>query len=151
MKKPHMFLGLAFCALSITLAGNVLAVRSNEAIDNQDEQIDERKEKIKDSKDCHLFLVKRDQSVQEASLEAGKPIDNFHLFVTDNDGKTIKNAQIVITIIDQCGNQQSSRALPFKGGYTLAVDYLSAGQYTVEAEIFAKCQLLTDMFKIVKV
>jgi hypothetical protein len=94
--------------------------------------------------------VKRDLGLQEASMEAGEPVNTFHLFITGSDGKIIKNAQVITTIIDQQGNQQASRALPFKGGYLVAIDHLAAGSYSVEAEIVTKGQLLTDQFRFNK-
>ena len=145
-----MFLGLVFCLLSITLAGNVLAIRSEEMLENLEEQADQATEKNDRDKDCRLFFVKSDLGVQEASLEAGEPIHILHLFITGMDGKIIKNAQVVITIIDQQGNQQANRALPFKGGYILSIDQLATGQYLVETEILTKGQLLADVFRFNK-
>jgi hypothetical protein len=150
MKKSHKFLGLAFCILCIALAGNVLATSSEESLDNLEEQAAQPTETNDSEKDCQLFLVVRDFVLQEASMEAGEPIDTLHLFITGPDGKIIKNAQLVTTIIDQQGNQQSNRALPFKGGYLLAIDHLPTGQYRVEAEIVTKGQLLTDEFRFNK-
>jgi hypothetical protein len=37
-----------------------------------------------------------------------------------------------------------------KGGYMIAIDHLSTGQYRVEAEIVTKDQLLTDEFRFNK-
>lgn len=83
-------------------------------------------------------------------MDAGEPIDILHMFVTDARGKIIKNAQVVTTIIDRQGNQHLSRALPFKGGYLLAIDHLSTGRYRVEAEILTIGQLLTNEFRFNK-
>jgi hypothetical protein len=150
MKKSYKFIGLAFCVLSITMAGNVQATPSEETLDCLEEQTNQPAAKNHREKDCHLFFLKRDFGVQEASMEAGEPINTFHLFITDMDGKLIRNAQVITTIIDQQGNQQTSRALPFKGGYMIAIDHLSTGQYRVEAEIVTKDQLLTDEFRFNK-
>ena len=150
MRNPFKFIGLVFFFLSITLAGNVLAIRSEEMLENREEQADQPTEKNDNEKDCHLFLLKSDLGVQEASMEAGEPINTFHLFITGRDGKIIKNAQVVTTIIDQQGNQQANRALPFKGGYMLTIAHLATGQYLVETEIVTKGQLLTDVFRFNK-
>jgi len=150
MRKPFKFLGLVFCFLSITLAGNVLAIRSEEMLENLEEQADQATEKNDRDKDCRLFFVKSDLGVQEASLEAGEPIHILHLFITGMDGKIIKNAQVVTTIIDQQGNQQANRALPFKGGYILSIDQLATGKYLVETEIVTKGQLLAEVFRFNK-
>lgn len=150
MKKAHLYLGLACCALSMTVAGNALATRMEEALETLDEQTDQAAEKSDREKDCRLFFLKRNLGVQEASMEAGEPIDILHMFITGADGKIIKNAQVVSTIIDRHGNQQLSRALPFKGGYILAIDHLSSGQYRVETEILTTGQFLTDEFRFNK-
>jgi hypothetical protein len=121
-----------------------------ETLENREGQADQPTARVDREKDCHLFLVKSDLGVQEASLDAGEPINALHLFVTGTDGKIIKNAQLVTTIIDQQGNQQGNRALPFKGGYILAIDHLGTGQYLVETEIVTKGQLLTDVFRFNK-
>ena len=83
-------------------------------------------------------------------MEGGEPINTLQLFITGTDGKIIKNAQLITTIIDQHGHQQVNRALPFKGGYMLAIDHLTAGQYLVEAEIVTPGQLLTSLFRFNK-
>lgn len=150
MKKSHGFLGLACCALSLTLAGSVLARASAETADNREEQTGRLAGPHHRDKDCHLFMVKRDLSVQEAGMEAGEPVNTLHLFMTGADRKIIKDAQVVTTLIDQHGNQQSSRALPFKGGYLLAIEHLAPGEYLVEAEIVTRGQLLTDAFRFNK-
>ena len=147
MKKPLKLVGLALCSLSITMAGNVLAAPAEESPNYSEEQATA---KNREDKDCQLFFVKNDLGLQEASMEAGAPINTMHLFVTGTDGKIIKNAQVVATVIDQQGNQQLTRALPFKGGYLLAIDHLASGPYLVEAEIITRGQLLTDQFRFNK-
>jgi hypothetical protein len=149
-KSTYKYLGLAFCVLSITLAGNVLAARAEEALDKLEEQADQPTAKDDRDKDCHLFFLKRDLGVQEAGMEAGEPINTLQLFITGADGKIIKNAQFIATIIDQQGHQQLTRALPFKGGYMLAIDHLATGQYLVEAEIVTPGRLLKDLFRFNK-
>jgi hypothetical protein len=46
----------------------------------------------------------------------------------------------------QRGNKDTTRAKPFKSGYMIAVNHLSAGQYRVETEVVTDCQLLTKEF-----
>lgn len=150
MKKHRMFVGLALCALGVACAGSALAISSEEALDSREEQAGQPAARDAQEKDCHLFLLKNDLGVQEVGFEAGAPINTFHLFITDKDGRIIKNAQVVTTIIDQLGKQQINRALPFKGGYILAIDHLASGQYRVEAEILTKDQLMTDEFRFAK-
>lgn len=147
MQKPIRLVGLALCSLSITMAGNALATPGEEALRNTEGQAAGENT---GENDCHLFFVKANLSMQEAGMEAGAPINTLHLFVTGPDGKIIKNAQMVTNIIDQQGNQQLSRALPFKGGYLLDIAHLAPGPYLVEAEILANSQFLGKLFRFNK-
>lgn len=150
MKKHYKYMGLAICGLSIALVGNTLATPVGKSFENLEEQTDQPAAMNAGEKDCHLFFLKRDLGLQEASMEAGEPVNTFHLFITGADGKIIKNAQVITTIIDQQGSQQTSRALPFKGGYLIAIDQLTTGSYLVETEIVTKGQLLTEQFRFNK-
>ena len=147
MKKPIRLVGLALCSLSITVAGDALATPAEEASRYSEEQITG---KDGGEKECHLFFVKNDLSLKEASLEAGDPVNTLHLFVTDTNGKIVKNAQVVTNIIDRHGNQQLTRALSFKGGYLLDIAHLASGSYLVETEILAKGRFLGDIFRFNK-
>ena len=149
MKRPLKLLGVALCSLSITVAGNALAT-SEETLIYGDEQPNRSVDEKEGEKFCRVFFIKDNFSVQVASLDPGEPVNTFHMFVTDHDGKIVKNAQVVATIIDKDGGQQLSRAIPYKGGYILAIDHLAAGEYLVEAEILAKNQLMVDMFRFNK-
>jgi len=150
MKKQFELVGLVVCFLIIMLAGNALPIPTEETLENLEEQADKSTARDEREKDCRIFFVKSDLGVQEASMDAGEPISSLHLFVTGTDGKIIKNAQLVTNIIDQQGNQQGNRALPYKGGYILAIDHLATGQYLVETEIVTKGQLLSDVFRFNK-
>lgn len=147
MQKPIRLVGLAICSLSITMAGNALATPVEDALCHSGGQSSEENT---GGNDCHLFFVKANLSLQEAGLEAGDPINTLHLFVTGPNGKIIKNAQVVTNIIDQQGNQQLSRALPFKGGYLLDIAHLAPGPYLVETEILASSQFLGKLFRFNK-
>ena len=149
MKKPLKLLGVALCSISISVAGNALA-STEETLAFNDGQPNRTAEDKDEKKDCSIFFVKDNLSVQMASLDPGEPVNTFHMFVTDHDGKIVKNAQVVTTIIDKAGSQQLSRAIPYKGGYILAIDHLATGEYLVEAEIIAKNQLMVDMFRFNK-
>jgi hypothetical protein len=148
MKKSVRFFGLAFCVLSITLTGRALAASSAEALESRQEWADSFADNTASEKECQLFYVTGGgNGLREASMQAGEAIDNaIHLFISDRDGKIIKDAQVITTIIDAHGNQRSGRALPTKGGYLIAVDQLAAGQYRVETEIVTIGQILTDEF-----
>ena len=150
MNKPFRFLGAAFCVFSIALAGNALARGQERHLDCREEQVDLLAEESGEKKECCLFFVKRDLALQVAGMNAGDPIDTLHLFITDPQERLIKDAQVIVTVIDDRGCQQSSRALPMKGGYQVAIGHLPAGRYLVETEIIGDGRLLTDLFRFVK-
>lgn len=147
MKKPIKFVGLALCSLSITITGNTPAASSRELSGFTEEQTLESNTRVKD---CRLFFVKNNLGLQQASMDAGEPVSTLHLFVTGNDDRIIKNAQVITNLIGEDGSQQLARALPFKGGYLLAIDHLCSGEYVVEAEVIAKGEFMTDTFRFEK-
>ena len=73
------------------------------------------------------------------------------MFLSDPDGKIVKNAQVVTTIVDQNGVQQMRRAKPLKGGYLVNTVYLTPGQCRLEAEVVVDGWLLTDEFQFQRV
>jgi len=150
MKKAHKFIGWGICILSIALTGRVLAVPAEESLDNLKELADRSPAKDDKGKDFHLAFMTADFGLQLVSMEAGQPIGTLLLFLSDTNGNIIKDAQVITTIIDQQGSQQSSRALPFKGGYMIAINRLPIGQYRVEAEVVTNGQLLTEEFRFNK-
>lgn len=147
MKRPIKFVGLALCSLSITMAGNALATAPEETSGFPEEQA---AGSDVEAKDCHLFFVKNNLGLQQASMDAGDPINTLHFFVTGTDGRIIKNAQVITNLIDEAGNQQLTRALPFKGGYLLALDHLAAGAYLAETEIITRGRFLSETFRFNK-
>ena len=150
MKKAHKFIGWGICILSIALTGRVLAVPAEGSLDNLNEPADQSSAKADKSKDFHLAFMTADFGLQLVSMEAGQPIGTLLLFLSDTNGNIVKDAQVITTIIDQQGSQQSSRALPFKGGYMIAINHLPTGQYRVEAEVVTNGQLLTEEFRFNK-
>ena len=150
MKKSFMFLGMTFCVLSISLACNVLAAPTEELFGNVDEKADQPTKKNAMGKDFHMAFVTEDFGLEMVSMDAGKPIGTLLLYLGDTEGRIISDAQVITTIIDQQGSQQSSRALPFKGGYMIDINHLPIGQYRVEAEVVTYGQLLTEEFRFNK-
>ena len=150
MKKFLILMCSAFCVLSITLPCVVLASPAEELLDNLEEQADQPTKKNTRGKEFHLAFVTGDFGLQMVSMEAGQPISTLLLFLSSTEGNIIKDAQVITTIIDQQGSQQSSRALPYKGGYMIAINHLPIGQYRVEAEVVTDCQLLTEEFRFNK-
>ena len=151
MKKFFMFMCSAFCILSITLPCVALASPAEELLDNNlEEQADQPTGKNARHKEFHLAFVTADFGLQMVSMDAGPPISTMLLYLSGTGGNIIKDAQVITTIIDQQGSQQSSRALPYKGGYMIAIHHLPIGQYRVEAEVVTDCQLLTEEFRFNK-
>jgi hypothetical protein len=147
MKKLSKPLCSAFCFLSLTLPNGVSAMSLEEFFDKSGWQEEQPTE---EEKEYRLAYATGDFSLEPVSMAAGKPINFLLLYVSGPDGKIIKDAQVITTIIDQHGNQQANRARPYKYGYTVAVDQLLVGQYRVEAEIITNGQLLTEEFKFNK-
>ena len=150
MKILLKLLSSACCVLSITLPNDVLATPLEDLLANLNEPADQPAEKIGKARDFHLAFVTGDFGLQTVSMEAGEPISTLILFISGTDGKIIKDAQVITTIIDQEGRQQMHRARPFKGGYMIPVDHLPSGQFRAEAEIVIDGQLLTDEFRFSK-
>lgn len=150
MKNPCRLLGAAVCALGITLAGSAAAARAAVTVSSLEGSTDLAAERVDPEKECRLFYLTKGLGLQEAGLTAGEPVSTLQLFITGPDGKLIKNAQVVTTIVDHRGRQQSIRSLPCKGGYLVAIDQLAAGTYRVETEIIAKGRLFTDEFRFIK-
>ena len=140
-KRVRLFCS-AFCFLSITLPSSVIATPPVDLLEKFEEQAEE------DSREseCRLAFVTEDFSLESVSMDAGGPIGTLLLYVSGKDGKIIKDAQVITTIIDQHGNQQADRAMPHKYGYLVAIDHLPLGQYRVEAEIVTGGQLFTEEF-----
>jgi len=150
MKKFFMFMCSAFCFLSITVPYVVLASPAEELLDNLEEQANQPTGKNARQKEFHLAFVTGDFGLQMVSMDAGPPISTLLLYLSGTEGHIIKDAQVITTIIDQQGSQQSSRALPYKGGYMIAINHLPIGQYRVETEVVTDCQLLTEEFRFNK-
>jgi len=85
--------------------------------------------------DLGLSFDRRDISDQVGSLM---------MFMTNTDKKIVKDAQVVVTLISQTGEQTMSRARPYKGGYIILTDNLDPGHYRLELEAIVDGWLLTD-------
>jgi hypothetical protein len=144
-KKVRLFCS-AFCFLSITLPGSVMATPLEAVLENIEEQAEFLAEEEGQGGECRLAFATGDFRLEPVSMEAGDPIGVLLLYVSDKAGKIIKDAQVITTIIDQQGNQQADRARPHKYGYMVAIDHLPLGQYRVETEIVTGGQLFTEEF-----
>ena len=146
MKKLIKTVCSAFCVMSITVPVNALANSQEEATDLLDEQIEQSADESQDNNAYHMAFLTGDFGLQVAKGVAAEPIETLVLFISDPNGKIIKDAQVVNTIVDQDGRQTMSRARPYRGGYLVAIHKLPTGRYRLETEIVADGQLLTDEF-----
>ncbi len=140
----------ALCVLGLSVPLNAMAVPTEEAVDIFDEQIEQSTEGSQGENDYHLAFLNGDLGLQVAGRLHQEPLDSLILFVSDPQGKIVKDAQVINTIIDQEGGQKMSRAYPYKGGYVVGIDHLSTGRYRLETEIITGGQLLTDEFSFFK-
>lgn len=150
MKKLIKTFCSAICVMSITVPLNALAAPLEEVVDINEEQIEQPSDRKEGQKDYHLAFLTGDFGLRTADKVADRPIDTMMLFITNQEGKMVKDAQVVNTVISQDGAQQMSRARIYKGGYVVAINHLPAGKYRLESEIITGGQLLTNEFNFYK-
>lgn len=112
MKKIIHILCSLFFATTISFPVDALANPIEEFNDSIDEQMAE----IAESDNYFMTLVSGDFDLQFFGAGQNKHQTKPILFVTDPNGKTITNAQVVTTLIDSNGRQMMSRAFPALGG-----------------------------------
>ena len=148
MKKIMKSLCSVLCMLGLSVPLNALAAPAEEII--LDEQVEQSGEPDL-QENYHLAFLTGDFGLKYNSGQlVGNPVDSLLLFVSNPQGKIVKNAQVIYTIIDPAGEQQMSRARPYKGGYVVAIQQLNTGHYRLETEVITDGQLLTDEFSFVK-
>lgn len=136
----------AFCVVNMSLPASAFASPAEDLSD----PVDEQAERPSDSADYQLAFLAGDFGLRPVSGEATTPLGALLLFISAPDGKIVRDAQVVTTVIDQSGRQQMGRARPYKCGYQVAIDHLPAGRYRLEAEIVTAGRLLTDEFQFQK-
>lgn len=126
-----------------------------DALTSPAEEVDEATEKqaaqTATSDNYHLAFLTGDFGLQHAGSDASRQVGPLVMFLSGPDGKIVKEAQVVTTIIDACGNQSMQRARPLKGGYLVETAHLAPGQYRLETEIIVDGWLLTDEMTFQKV
>lgn len=144
MKKLIKTFCSAICVMSLTVPPNALATPPEEVVDNNEEQIEQSADKKQGDNEYRLAFLTGDFGLQPSAKVTEKPIDSLMLFISNPNGKIVKNAQVVTTIINQEGLQKMNRAWIYKGGYMIAIQHLPIGKYRLESEIIADGQVFTD-------
>lgn len=142
MKKIFRTLFTVFVAVLMTSPNGALATTFQEIEETLEDRkvssfYDDYRLTFLDA-NFELTLDRSDLSDQAGSLM---------VFITSPDGKIVKDAQVVTTIIANDGNQIMARAQPFKGAFLIDTESLASGQYLLEAEIITNGCLLTEEFK----
>jgi len=146
MKKLIQILCSIFLASTISSPVDTLASPVDEMSDTNEEQVGHTSE----GDNYQLSLVVGDFGLLQERTTTAHHADPPMIFVSSPNGKIVKDAQVVTTIIDANGRQTMCRALPFRSGYLVPTAHLFPGRYRIEAEIVTNGWLLTDMFNYVK-
>jgi hypothetical protein len=142
MKKVFRTIISILFTIAMTSPSGALATTVQEV----EETVDERETKVFDCEEYSLIFLTGDF---ELSLSRSNVVDqagSLVLFLTNPDGKIIKDAQVVTTIVGQNGSQIMHRARPFKNAYLIDTGQLMPDRYRLEAEIVTNGRLLTDEF-----
>jgi hypothetical protein len=142
MKKLIQALCSVFFVTTMALPAGALANTAEEVKDSAEEQAVQSPE----ADDYHLAFLSGDFGLQFARTRMADQFATLVMFISNPDGKIVKDAQVVTTIIDQNGGQVMRRARPLKGGYLIDTAHLTPGPYRLEAEIVTNGCLLTDEF-----
>jgi len=116
------------------------------SVEDLNDSVDEQVSRFSADDSYHMALVAGDFGVQHPRTsrtgQTGSPL----IFVHDANGRVVKDAQVVTTIIAPDGTQAMSRAWPYNGGYLVFTNHLLPGRYRVETEVVTDGMLLTREF-----
>jgi hypothetical protein len=146
MKKVIKAICSALCVTSMAMPAAALADPPGEPEDRAE---DVPVQQLSD--DHHLAFVTGDFGLQTMVAVRQQPLGDMLLFISDRQGKIVKDARVVTTVIDPAGGQLMQRALPMKGGYLIDTMHLPPGRYRLETEVVTQGQLLTDLLVFQKV
>ena len=141
MKNPLRTLLSVLIAMVMTAPGSTLAA----AVPEFEEPVDEQ-EINSDYDNYNLTFLQADLNLTLNRTGLSDHAESLVVFITNSDGKIVKNAQVITTIIGSDGAQIMDRAQSLKGGYLINTASLTPGKYHLEAEIITKGLLLTDEF-----
>ena len=129
-----------FFALTLTSPAEAL---TNAPLELEDEC--EKRESHACSPDlCQLLFLRANFGL---SLDRNDVTDQggaLMMFVANQAGKIVRDAQVVTTILAEDGRQIMARAQAYKGGYLVDAWGLASGRYRLETEIITNGWLLTD-------
>jgi len=140
MKKLCKALCSLLFATAIALPVNTMASSPQESDDTADEQVTSPAEE----EAFNVAFLNGDFGLHYSREGMADQLGTLLMFLCGPDGKIVKNAQVITTIIDQNGTQTMRRARPLKGGFLIDTERLLPGQYRLEAEIITAGWLLTD-------
>jgi len=143
INKMSKLLCSMFCFLNIAIPGNLLANNLDDMVDKSDDLTDQA---TQEDDEYHLAFLAGNFNLESVSMEVGEPINSLLMYLSDDEGKLVKDAQVVTTFICQHGSQHALRATPYKCGYFVDINQLPVGQYRVEAEMITMAQLHTKEF-----
>jgi hypothetical protein len=93
-----------------------------------------------------MMFLRSDFGMSLDKKNISDQVGSLVMFIANPEQKIVKNAQVVVTLISQSGEQTMTRARPYKGGYFISTDSLLPGRYRLEAEVLTEGWLLTDQF-----
>jgi len=140
MKKLCKALCSLFFATTIVFPGTLLASTNQDS----DETADELVAGAAEEDTYNLAFLNGNFGLNYSRTAVPEQLGPMLMFLCGPEGRIVKDAQVVTTIIDQDGNQTMRRARPLKGGYLVDTEHLPTGQYRLEAEIITAGWLLTD-------
>lgn len=140
MKKLSKAVCSVLFATTMAFPANALANPTREVDDAAEEQISRSFE----DEHYNLAFLTGDFDLHYSKAGMTDQIGTMVMFLSGPDGKIVKDAQVVTTIIGENGAQQMRRARPTKGGYLIDTAQLSPGRYRLEAEVITAGHLLTD-------
>jgi hypothetical protein len=129
-----------FFATTIAFPGTVLASTNQETDDTADELVAGSGEEGT----YNLAFLNGDFGLHKSRAAVHEQCGTMLVFLCGPQGKIVKDAQVVTTIVDQHGNQTMHRARPLKGGYLVDTEHLAPGPYRLETEIITAGRMLTD-------
>ena len=97
-----------------------------------------------DAEDYTIMFLQSDLGLSLGRKNVSDQAGFLMMFMTSPESKIVKDAQVVVTLISQTGEQTMSRARPHKGGYFIPTASLDPGRYRLETEIIADGWMLTD-------